>query len=159
MQMARLSSVVMPTHVSFAACTHKGKLCLPELPGVCTLSPRRMCGCDTQRTPYVFPVPKKTTTVHLGKRSCLKQPLLLLQCSTLVFFKRSSPLPMLGRFLSSLTYFIHRKRLPCPVLGGGGCAPGVPHYQWFPRLASLGKAAWTGSKISITCTIVLTLPD
>lgn len=36
--------------------------------------------------------------------------------------------------------------------------PGVPCYQPFPRLASLGKALWMSSKISITCIIVFYPP-
>lgn len=48
---------------------------------------------------------------------------------------------------------------PCPWARRKGPSPDVPCYQWFPRLASLGKAGWTCSKISITCIIVLTLPE
>ncbi len=55
--------------------------------------------------------------------------------------------------------FLEKAGGPCPWARREGPSPDVPCYQWFPRLASLGKAGWTCSKISITCIIVLTLPE
>lgn len=62
-------------------------------------------------------------------------------------------------FLSSQTYLLGEGGRPCPWARREGPSPGVPCYQWFPRLASLGKAGWTHSKISIICIVVLTLPE